>query len=136
MRKDLDVKLSWMSEENWQDLINDGYLPVLAINHPKHHGGTRIHFPELAPKIKYLKDSENPGRDYYARLSENVNKWEILHILDVLAHLACADGVVILTEKENDPYRKILGEFLDGVLDNKITEYEWHREDNRNLDDF
>lgn len=136
MRKDLNVKLSWMSEDNWNSLIEAGYLPVLAINHPRHNSGTRVHFPELAPKMKILRKFENPGEEYYRWLSEKINKWEILHTVDILAHLACADGVVILTEKEDDPFRSILGEFLDGVLDNKITEYEWPGRDNREMDDF
>lgn len=136
MRKDLNVKLSWMSEDNWNSLIEDGYLPVLAINHPRHNSGTRVHFPELAPKMKVLRKFENPGEEYYRWLSEKINKWEILHTIDILAHLACASGVVILTEKEDDPFRSILGEFLDGVLDNKITEYEWPGRDDREVDDL
>lgn len=136
MRKDLNVKLSWMSEDNWNSLIEAGYLPVLAINHPRHNSGTRVHFPELAPKMKILRKFENPEEEYYRWLSEKINKWEILHTVDILAHLACADGVVILTEKEDDPFRSILGEFLDGVLDNKITEYEWPGRDDREVDDL
>lgn len=136
MRKDLNVKLSWMSEDNWNSLIEAGYLPVLAINHPRHNSGTRVHFPELAPKMKVLRKFENPGEEYYRWLSEKINKWEILHTVDILAHLACASGVVILTEKEDDPFRSILGEFLDGVLDNKITEYEWPGRDDREVDDL
>lgn len=136
MRKDLNVKLSWMSEDNWNSLIEAGYLPVLAINHPRHNSGTRVHFPELAPKMKVLRKFENPGEEYYRWLSEKINKWEILHTIDILAHLACASGVVILTEKEDDPFRSILGEFLDGVLDNKITEYEWPGRDDREMDDI
>lgn len=136
MRKDLNVKLSWMSEDNWNSLIEAGYLPVLAINHPRHNSGTRVHFPELAPKMKVLRKFENPGEEYYRWLSEKINKWEILHTIDILAHLACASGVVILTEKEEDPFRSILGEFLDGVLDNKITEYEWPGRDDRKMDDL
>ena len=136
MRKDLNVKLSWMSEDNWKFFIEQGFLPILAINHPRHNSGTRVHFPELAPKMKVLRKFENPGEEYYNWLSEKVNKWEILHTLDVLAHLASASGVIILTEKEDDPFRKILGAFLDGILDEKITEYEWDREDSRNLDDI
>lgn len=136
MRKDLNVKLSWMSEDNWNSLIEAGYLPVLAINHPRHNSGTRVHFPELAPKMKVLRKFENPGEEYYRWLSERINKWEILHTIDILAHLACASGVVILTEKEDDPFRSILGEFLDGVLDNKITEYEWPGRDDREVDDL
>lgn len=136
MRKDLNVKLSWMSEDNWNSLIEAGYLPVLAINHPRHNSGTRVHFPELAPKMKVLRKFENPGEEYYRWLSEKINKWEILHTIDILAHLACASGVVILTEKEDDPFRSILGEFLDGVLDNKITEYEWPGRDDREVDDL
>lgn len=136
MRKDLNVKLSWMSEDNWNSLIEAGYLPVLAINHPRHNSGTRVHFPELAPKMKVLRKFENPGEEYYRWLSEKINKWEILHTIDILAHLACASGVVILTEKEDDPFRSILGEYLDGVLDNKITEYEWPGRDDREVDDL
>lgn len=136
MRKDLNVKLSWMSEDNWNSLIEAGYLPVLAINHPRHNSGTRVHFPELAPKMKVLRKFENPEEEYYRWLSEKINKWEILHTIDILAHLACASGVVILTEKEDDPFRSILGEFLDGVLDNKITEYEWPGRDDREVDDL
>lgn len=136
MRKDLNVKLSWMSEDNWNSLIEAGYLPVLAINHPRHNSGTRVHFPQLAPKMKILRKFENPGEEYYRWLSEKINKWEILHTIDILAHLACASGVVILTEKEDDPFRSILGEFLDGVLDNKITEYEWPGRDDREVDDL
>lgn len=135
MRKNLDVKLSWMSDENWDAFIEAGYLPILAINHPGHHGGTRIHFPELAPKMRVLRKFDDPLREYQNWITENINKHEVLRIIDILAHLACADGVVILTEKEDDPFRVVLGEFLDGILDNKITEYEWPGRDSRDMAD-
>ena len=70
MRKDLNVKLSWMSEDNWKFFIEQGFLPILAINHPRHNSGTRVHFPELAPKMKVLRKFENPGEEYYNWLRE------------------------------------------------------------------
>lgn len=128
MRKELKVKMSWLSKDNWEKLIDSGYLPVLAISHPRRFGKTQIHFPELSFKLKHYKSLEEAKDIYWDMLSEKVNPWKILNTFDVLAHLACASGVVILTDRENDPFREVLGKFLDGILDEKITEYEWDRE--------
>lgn len=136
MRKDLDVKLSWLSKENLEYFINQGYLPILAVYRPFRYGGTQIHFPWLAPNPNFLRAFDCPEDAYFGYLSENVNKRRTLKAFDTLAHLACASGIILMTEKEDDPYRFILGEFLDGVLNYPIREYEWDREEDRDLADF
>lgn len=128
MRKELKVKMSWLSKENWDNLINEGYLPVLAIKHPKRYMKTPIHFQDLAFKQKPYESLEESKDIYWDMLTEKVNPWKILNTFDILAHLAGATGIVILTEKKDDPFRGILGKFLDGFLDEKITEYDWNRE--------
>lgn len=134
MRKRLNVKLSWLSEDNWKNLIEAGYLPVLAINCPTRFRGTAIHFPELAPNPS---KSENPEMDYLKELYTNVDRSKIVKKFNILSHLARSRGrIVVLTEEENDPYRKILGKFLEGGLDNGATEYEWTRENSGNLADL
>ena len=131
MRKDLDVKLSWMSEENWEKFINLGYLPILAIRHPYNFYKTPIHFPELAAIKKKDLDLEETKDGFWDFLVSKVNPWKLLNKFDVLAHLASASGVIILTEKEEDPFRELLGKFLNcGILENPITEYESGREQN------
>ena len=128
MRKDLCVCLSWMSDENWRRAIEIGFLPILAINHPRNFEGTQIHFPDLAPKMKYLKkieDIEEAKDMYWDSLSRVVSPWKTLHTFDILAHLSSASGVMIFTERKEDPFREILGQYLDGILNFKIREYEW-----------
>lgn len=130
-----NVKLSWLSEDNWKNLIEAGYLPVLAINYPNRFKNTAIHFPELAPNLESLRTSK-PEFNYLKGLYQNVNRRHLFRIFDVLTHLACADGIVVLTEKEDDPYRKILGKFLAEGLENGASEYEWDRGNSENLADI
>lgn len=117
MRKNLNLKTSWYTPENWEILINSGYLPVLAIHSPETHKGTAIHFPKIAPL------REVSQKEYRIYLEENIESWKLIVSLDTLSHVACApEGVVILTDLEDDPYRKVLGEFLG------IEEYEYDRD--------
>lgn len=127
MRKKLNVKMSWMSEENFENAIKLGYLPILAVNHPKRFRGTKIHFPELAPKVKDFKELplEEAKNEYLKALKSLGNPWKILNKFDLLAHLSSASGIMILTEKEKDPYREVLSTYFNGILDSDIVDYEW-----------
>lgn len=120
MRKNLNLKLSWYTPENWEKLIESGYLPILAIETPDRFRGTPIHFPKLAPK----RLGTTEYKDY---LEEKIKPWKILNSMDVLSHVSCAPkGVVILTSTKDDPYRKILGEYLESYLESEVSEYEYN----------
>lgn len=122
MRKNLDLKLSWYSPENWETLIEDGYLPILAIQSPKLLQGTPIHFPELSPK----GGNDLPGYKEY--LENKIRGWKIVNSLDVLSHISNATkGVVVLTNHQEDPFRETLGKYLGKFLTSEVTEYEYNR---------
>lgn len=122
MRKNLNLKTSWYTSENWNSLIEDGFLPVLAIQSPETHKGTPIHFPEIAPRTKDLDTQE-----FLRYLEKKVSARKIINSFDILSHISCAPkGVVLLTDKQDDPYREILREYLGRYLDSEITEYEYH----------
>ena len=124
MRKNLELKLSWYSLKNWEDLIKAGYLPILAIHTPKIFKGTPIHYPQISPRVKDFSLQEY--KDY---LKEKVIGWKIINTLEVLSHVSCAPkGVVILTDTMNDPYRSVLGEYLGEYLNQEVTEYEYNRD--------
>lgn len=130
MRKKLNVALTWMSEENWEASISLGYLPVLVMNHPKRFSGSPIHFPELSPRLKDLEmENIEESKDlYYDYLVSSVTPWKFLNTLDVLGHLACSSGIMIFTDSKDDPYREVLGSFLDNLLESNVREYDWSRD--------
>ena len=136
IRKDLDVKLSWFSWENWKEAVERGYLPVLAIVNPKTHKNTPVHFPLLAPRVNPIYEREEQLDMYWDHLHGTINPWRVLNTFDVLSHLSCSSGIMVLTEKEIDPFRELLGMYLDGILDHKITEYEWGRGNSELLADI
>lgn len=119
MRKNLNLKLSWYTPENWDKLIEDGYLPVLAIESPEIFYGTPIHFPELMPHEISLEE-------YQSYLERRIVSWKIINTFNVLFHVSCAPkGIVILTSKEDDRYRGVLGKYLGRYLETEPTEYEY-----------
>lgn len=124
MRKNINLLVSWYSPENMKSLIEDGYLPLLAIGKPEVYSGTPIHFPFLAPRVKDLSPQEY--KDY---LNTRVTAWRLINTFDILSHVSCApQGVVILTDLKDDPYREILREYLNYHLETDVTEYEYHRD--------
>lgn len=124
MRKNLNLKLSWYTPENLNTLIEDGYLPVFVMKNPAVYKGTPIHFPKLVPHGKNITEEE-----YRNYLEKEIVAWKIINSFDVLSHVSCAPkGVVLLTSTKDDPFRKILGEYLGRYLENKITEYEYNRD--------
>lgn len=124
MRKNLNLHVSWYSPENMETLIEDGYLPLLAIGKPEVYQSTPIHFPFIAPRVKNLSLSE-----YQEYLNTRVTAWRLINTFDVLSHVSCAPrGVVILTDLEDDPYREILREYLDLHLETEVREYEYNRD--------
>lgn len=121
MRKNLNLKTSWYSKENWEEVIKNGYLPILAIRNPETHKGTPIHFPQLSPRYNL--------QEYREYLEERVVAWKIINSFDVLSHLSCAPvGVVLMTNHKEDPYREVLGDYLGSYLDTEVTEYEYSRD--------
>lgn len=115
MTKKLKIKLSDYTPENWEKSIEEGYLPILAIKHPKKFEGTPIHMFWLSPK----KMNPTEYRDY---LDEKISLWKTINTLDVLSHVSCApEGVTIFTEG----YEEVLGEFL-GISGSEII-YEYNR---------
>lgn len=122
MRKNLNLKLSWYSPDNLKKLVEDGYLPVLAIDKPEVYAGTPIHFRQIAPRVKELSLKEY--KDY---LESVIKSWKIVNSFDVLCHVSCApNGVVILTDQKEDPYREILGKFLGKYMGSELKEYEYN----------
>lgn len=120
MRKKLNLKTSWYSKENWDRVIEDGYLPLLAIKDPETHKNTPIHFPKLAPRVKDLTVEE-----YENYLNTEVIKWKLLNTFDVLKHLASASGVVLFTDLKDDPYREALRNSLSKSIENGVSEYDY-----------
>lgn len=120
MRKNLNLKLSWYTPENWEKVIKDGYLPILAIREPESFRGTPIHFPELAPKSKTLNSTE-----FMEYLRKRVSYWKILNSFDILSHVASSSGVVIFTDTQEDQYRVVLRDYFQCFLDTEVSEYEY-----------
>ena len=119
MRKNLNLKLSWYTPENWDKVIKDEYLPVLAVRDPKSFKGTPIHFPELAPK-RNLTSTE-----FMEYLQKRISYWKILNSFDVLSHVASSKGVVLFTDTQEDQFRVVLRDYFQCFLDTEITEYEY-----------
>lgn len=111
-----EIKLSWLSDENWENSISQGFLPILAIKYPPKFFKTQIHFPELTSNDYQTTDLEE-AKDLYWNDLQDLNKKQIIRKLSVLSHLSCAySGVMIFTENQDDPYREVLSQFLGNEL--------------------
>ena len=114
-----EIKLSWLSKENWDKAIEDGFLPILAVFKPRRFWKTPIHFPELSPK-KYETEDLEEAKDLYWNDLTEVDIRRIYHKFDVLAHLASSSGIMIFTCPEKDPFREVLGQYLSTTLGQEI----------------
>ena len=111
-----EIRLSWLSDENWDEAISQGFLPILAIKYPPRFFKTQIHFPELIHNEYQTTDLEE-AKDLYWNDLQDLNKKRIIRKLSVLSHIANASsGIMIFTELQEDPYREVLGQFLGNEL--------------------
>ena len=126
-KKDLNIKLSWFSKENWTKFVELGFLPILAFKNPKRYKGTPIHFPELSTEFPGKCKDEEMKDIFWDILSKEISSWKLLHTFDILSHLTRTDNIIILTPYKEDHLRETLGDFLSKLLGMDIKEYEWDR---------
>lgn len=139
-RKNLPVWTSFVSKKNLNYFKEHNILPIFiarTITNSDLIGkwqGTPVHFSELAPSPKLLRDWKTFDKiqkpefeKRFLRELSGVNPWKIFRRLDILCHLGKADGIVLLGygfDPEND-HRSVVAKYLNSsyLIDTPITEY-------------
>lgn len=146
MKTQLKIKTLLLTNDNLEEIIEEGFLPIFISRNLKcseltsKYNHTPIHFHKLSPSIDLynawvfgsLTDEEFEEK-FLDELKNSVNPWLIYRNLDILSHLADACGIVLLSFDNPRSYRDIVAKFLNNSLDINITEYVTNRREDIGL---
>lgn len=104
------IKTACYTKENWEEVLDSGFLPILATKNSDLYYHTPIHMPELAP-------TDNEGdieekKDLYWDSLTRVKLGKTLKTLDILAHLSCSQGCVVMVDPKYEEYLEVLESWL------------------------